>query len=85
MKYLLRHLAGNLVLAVAIRDAADEDRCDDQGPLQANSANHVIEHAFLAPTRISLVDGFREAEVRDASPHLLCAVELVGSQQLLRA
>ena len=46
---LLRNLTRDLMVAVAIRHASHEDRCDDERPIQPDGPNGVVEHAVVRP------------------------------------
>ena len=81
----LRHFAGDLVLAVAVGDAADEDGGEDQGTIEADGADDVVEDAFVSPDGEGFVEGLGEAEVGDAGEVLIDAVAAAGSQELLGA
>ena len=47
----LGDLAGDLVLAVAVGDVADEDGGDDERAVEADGADGVVEDALVAPLR----------------------------------
>ena len=81
----LRHFAGDLVLAVAVGDAADKDGGEDQGTIEADGADDVVENAVVSPDGERFVEGLGEAEVRDAGKVLIDSVAAAGGQQLLCA
>ena len=82
---LLRDFAGDLVVAVAVSDAADEGGDDDLGAFAADGEDGVVEHALVAPAGEGFSLSFGEAEVDFRAPQLLCAVELIGLEQLVGA
>ena len=67
---LLRNFAGDLVLAVAVGDAADEGGDDDLRALAAHGEHGVVEHAVVAPSSEGFFLGFGEAEVGLGAPEL---------------
>ena len=81
----LRDFAGDLVVAVAVGDAADEGGDDDLGALAADGEDGVVEDAFVAPAGECFFLRFGEAEVDLCSPELLGAVVLAGFQQFVGA
>jgi hypothetical protein len=82
---LLRDLAGDLVLAVAVGDAADPGAGEDEGAVEADGANHVIEHAVMAPLGEGLLFRLGEAEVDLGAEELVDAGVAVVGEQLLGA
>src|ERR1019366_8827261 len=84
-EYFLRDFAGNLVMAVAIRDAANECGYDDLRPLASHRQHGIVEHAVVSPLCEGLFLRLREAEVSFRSPQLLCAVKLARTQQFVGA
>jgi hypothetical protein len=82
---LLRNLARNLVVTVAVAHSADEGGEDYLRPLAAHRQYGVVEHALVAPAGKGLLLSFGEAEVHLRAPKLPDAVELVGLQQLVGA
>ena len=59
----LGHFSGDLVLAVAVGDASDEDGGEDQGAVEADGADDVVEDAVVAPD----VRGLRRGSWRSRS------------------
>jgi hypothetical protein len=45
----LRHFAGDLVLAMAVGDASDEDSGEDQRTIETDGAHHIVENAVVSP------------------------------------
>ena len=81
----LGDLAGDLVLAVAVGDAADKGGDDDLRALAADGEHGVVEHAVVAPSREGFFLSFGEAEVDFSAPELFCAVKLVGFEEFIGA
>jgi hypothetical protein len=79
----LGHFSGDLVLAVAIGDASDKDGGEDQGTIEADGADDIIEDAIVSPDGEGLIQGFGKAEVGDAGEILIDAVAAAGGQELL--
>ena len=81
----LGHFSRDLVLAVAVGDASDKDGGEDQGTIEADGADDIVEDAIVSPDGEGLVEGLGKAEVGDAGEVLIDAVAAVGGQQLLGA
>ena len=81
----LRDFAGDLVVAVAVGDAADKGGDDDLRALAADGEDGVVEDAVVAPAGKGFFLSFGEAEVDLGAPELLCAVEFVGLEEFVGA
>ena len=81
----LCHFARDLVLAVAVGDAANEDGGEDQGAIEADGANDVVEDALVSPDGQGFLEGLGETEISDAGEVLIDSVAAAGSQKLLGA
>ena len=81
----LGDLAGDLVLAVAVRDAADEGGGDDEGADEADGADGVVEDAVVGPLGEGFGLGFGEAEVDLRAEELVDAGVAVVGEELLGA
>ena len=81
----LGDLAGDLVLAVAVGDAADEGGGDDEGAEEADGADGVVEDALVGPLGEGFFLGFGEAEVDFGAEELGDAGVAVGGEELLGA
>ena len=73
------------MLAMPIRDAADEDGSDHQGPVEADGADGIVENALVAPLGEGFLFRFGEAEVDLCTEHLADAEVAVGGEELLGA
>ncbi len=82
---LLGDLPGDLVLAVAVGDAAEEDGREDQRAVKADRANRVVEDTLVGPLAEGLLLGFGEAEVDLGAEELVGTEVAVGKQELLGA
>ena len=85
LEYFLGHFPGDLVLAMTVRDATDEDSGEDQWPIEPDGTHHVVEHAVMTPDREGLVEGLGKTEVRNTGEILIDTVAAVGGQQLFCA
>ena len=68
------------MLAVTVGDASDEDGGEDQGTIDADGADDVVEDAIVAPDGEGFFEGLGEAEVGDAGEVLIDAVVAVGGR-----
>ena len=87
-KDFLRHFSGDLVLSVAVGDAADEDGGEYKWPIESDGADDVVEDAVVAPDGHGFFQGFGETEVGDAGEVLVGwgdAVAAAGGQEFLGA
>jgi len=82
---LLRDFAGDLVVAVAVCDAADEGGDYDLRAFAADGEDGVVEDAVVAPSGEGFLLRFRKAEVDFCAPELLGAVVLAGLEELAGA
>ena len=82
---LLCHDSGDLVVAVAVRDVAGEDRCDDERAGETNLTDDVVEDAVMAPGFERFFEGLGEAEVGYAGEGLVDAEVVTGGEELLGA
>ena len=82
---LLADLAGDLVLAVAVRGAAYEDCREDQWPVEADGSDGIVEDAVVGPLGEGLFLGLGEAEVDFRAEELVDAEVAVGGEELLGA
>jgi len=73
------------VLAVAVGDAADPGARQNQGPVEADGADYVVEDALVGPLGEGLFLGFGEAEVDFGAEELVDAGVTIGGEQLLGA
>ena len=71
------------MLAVAVRNAADEGGDENERALAADGEDGVVEDAVLSPLSEGFFLGLGEAEVGFGAPVLLDAVELVGAEELI--
>ncbi len=81
----LGDLAGDLVLAVAVRYVADEGGRDDEGAVDADGADGVVEDAVVGPLGEGFFFSFGEAEVDLGAEHLVDADVAVVGEELLGA
>ena len=81
----LGDFAGDLVLAVAVGDAADPSACQDEGTVEADGADDVVEDALVGPLGECLFLGLGEAEVDFGAEELVDAGVAVAGEQLLGA
>jgi hypothetical protein len=81
----LRDFSGDLVVAVAVCNAADEGGDDDLRALAADGEDGVVEDAVVAPASEGFFLRFGEAEVDLCSPELPGAVVLAGFEELVGA
>ncbi len=82
---LLVDLAGDLMVAVAVGGAADEDGGEDERAVEADGADGVVEDAFVGPLGEGFFPGFGEAEVDDGAEELVGAGVAVFAEELLGA
>ena len=82
---LLGDLAGDLMLAVPVGDATDEDGGDDERAVEADGTDGVVEDALMGPLAEGFFLGFGEAEVDLRTEELVGTGVAVGGEQLLGA
>ena len=82
---LLRNLAGDLMLAVAVGDAANKSRNDHLWPFTPDSQHSIVEYAFMSPALERLLLSFGKSEVHLSAPELYYTVIFVSLQQLISA
>lgn len=70
-KHFLRCFPSHLVIAVAVAQAANEDRCYNQRTGHAGHSNGVREHAIVRPGLITLFFRLREPMIDDSCEILL--------------
>ena len=81
----LRHLAGNLVIAVAVRAASDENGSDDERASHANDAHSIGEGLIVPPLLERLFFCLGKAVVAHSRKELLHSVVTIRREQFFRA
>ena len=81
----LGDLARDLVLAVAVGYAADPGAGEDEGAVEADGADYVVEDALVGPLGEGFFLGFGETEVDFGAEELVDAGVAVGGEEFLGA
>ena len=81
----LSHFSGDLVLAMTVCDATDEDGGEDQRPIETDGTHDIVEHAVMAPDRERLVQGLGKTKIRNTGEILIDTVATVGGQKFFCA
>ena len=82
---LLRNLAGDLVLAVAVGNTANKSRNDQLRTLAAHRQNSIVQNAVMSPALERLLLSFGKSEVHFRAPELYYAVIRASLQQFIGA
>src|SRR5690606_8101074 len=80
-----RKVAGELVMAMAVRGRSRKTRCNDHRAIEADGSDHVSEDLALAPHPTCLVAGLRKAVIHCTGEKLFTAVERTRLEKLFRA
>ena len=83
LERFLRHLAGGLMIAVAVGTPADKNGSDHQRTCDTDRSHYIGQHAIVSPVIQTLLFGFRKAIIDYPSPKLLNAIVLIGGEKLL--
>ena len=82
---LLRHLPGNLVIAVAVGATSDKDGSNDERTGHSNNAYYIRKSLIVSPLFERFFFSLGKTKVDHSRPELLHSIVTIGSEKFFRA